>query len=87
MEAFIHESSFVDKGAEIGAGTKVWHFCHIQSGASIGKNCTLGQNVNIASNVHIGDGVKLQNNVIRCTRVLNWRIMCSAGLPLYSRTI
>ena len=63
MEAFIHESSFVDKGAEIGAGTKVWHFCHIQSGASIGKNCTLGQNVNIASNVHIGDGVKLQNNV------------------------
>ena len=63
MEAFIHESSFVDKGVEIGAGTKVWHFCHIQSGASIGKNCTLGQNVNIASNVHIGDGVKLQNNV------------------------
>lgn len=62
-EAFIHESSYVDEGATIGEGTKVWHFCHIQSGACIGKDCSLGQNVNIANNVTIGDGVKIQNNV------------------------
>ncbi|MEI3377508.1 MAG: acyltransferase [Coriobacteriales bacterium] len=47
----------------IGDGTRVWHFCHVQSGATIGCNCSLGQNVNIASNVKIGDGVKIQNNV------------------------
>ncbi|SVE36834.1 uncharacterized protein METZ01_LOCUS489688 [marine metagenome] len=44
-------------------GTKIWHFCHIQSGAVIGENCTLGQNVNIANNVKIGSNVKIQNNV------------------------
>ncbi len=60
---FIHESSYVDKGVSIGSGTKVWHFCHIQQGAVLGKNCTLGQNVNISSNVKIGNGVKIQNNV------------------------
>jgi UDP-2-acetamido-3-amino-2,3-dideoxy-glucuronate N-acetyltransferase len=48
---------------EIGEGTSVWHFCHIQSGARIGKNCSLGQNVNIAANVSIGNHVKIQNNV------------------------
>ena len=62
-DTFIHESSYVDDGAQIGAGTKVWHFCHIQGGAVIGKNCSLGQNVNIANNVRIGDGVRIQNNV------------------------
>ena len=60
---FIHPSSFVDEGAVIGAGTKVWHFCHIMPGVRIGEDCTLGQNVFIASNVTIGDGVKIQNNV------------------------
>jgi len=60
---FVHESSYIDDGVTIGAGTKVWHFCHIQSGAVIGKNCSLGQNVNIASHVRIGDGVRIQNNV------------------------
>lgn len=60
---FVHETACVDEGAVIGDGTKVWHFCHIQSGARIGSNCSLGQNVNIASNVTIGDGVKIQNNV------------------------
>lgn len=60
---FIHESSFVDDDVIIGEGTKIWHFCHIQSGAVIGKNCTLGQNVNISENVKIGNGVKIQNNV------------------------
>lgn len=60
---FVHESSYVDDGASIGAGTKIWHFCHIQRGASIGNNCSLGQNVNISNHVKIGDGCKLQNNV------------------------
>lgn len=62
-EYFVHESSYVDQGVEIGEGTKIWHFCHIQSGAKIGKNCSLGQNVNVANNVVIGNGCKIQNNV------------------------
>jgi UDP-2-acetamido-3-amino-2,3-dideoxy-glucuronate N-acetyltransferase len=60
---FVHESSYVDEGAEIGEGTKVWHFCHIMAGAKIGKKCSIGQNVNIGSRAVIGDGVKIQNNV------------------------
>lgn len=60
---FIHESSYVDDNVEIGNGTKIWHFSHIQTGARIGMNCTLGQNVNISNNVRIGNGVKIQNNV------------------------
>jgi UDP-2-acetamido-3-amino-2,3-dideoxy-glucuronate N-acetyltransferase len=62
-EFFVHESSYIDDGAFIGKETKIWHFCHIRSGAVIGENCTLGQNVNIANNVKIGSGVKIQNNV------------------------
>ena len=60
---FVHESSYVDDGAEIGEGTKIWHFSHIMSGARIGKNCSLGQNVNVGARAVIGDRVKLQNNV------------------------
>jgi UDP-2-acetamido-3-amino-2,3-dideoxy-glucuronate N-acetyltransferase len=60
---FVHESSYVDEGCEIGEGTKIWHFCHIQSGARIGAGCSLGQNVNVSNNVVIGNGCKLQNNV------------------------
>lgn len=60
---FVHESSYVDENVTIGAGTKIWHFCHIQSGACIGKNCSLGQNVNVSNRVKIGDDVKIQNNV------------------------
>ena len=63
MAVFVHESSYVDEGAVIGDGTKVWHFCHIQAGAVIGENCSLGQNVNIADGVHIGNGCRIQNNV------------------------
>ncbi len=63
MEYFIHESSYVDDNVRIGAGTKIWHFCHIQSGARIGSKCSLGQNVNISDNVEIGNNVKIQNNV------------------------
>ncbi len=63
MDYFVHESSFVDEGARVGAGTKIWHFCHIQSGAVIGENCSLGQNVNVAGGAVIGNRCKLQNNV------------------------
>ena len=59
----IHESSYVDEDVIIGAGTKIWHFSHIQKGARIGERCSLGQNVNISCNVKIGNGVKIQNNV------------------------
>ena len=59
----VHESSYVDDDVEIGEGTKIWHFSHVQKGARIGKNCSLGQNVNIGNNVHIGNGVRIQNNV------------------------
>ncbi|PJF26732.1 MAG: N-acetyltransferase [Phototrophicales bacterium] len=60
---FAHESAYIDNGAQIGAGTRIWHFCHVMPGAVIGKNCSLGQNVFVANRVLIGDGVKIQNNV------------------------
>jgi UDP-2-acetamido-3-amino-2,3-dideoxy-glucuronate N-acetyltransferase len=60
---FVHESAYVDEPCEIGAGTKVWHFSHVQAGARIGRRCVLGQNVNVANDVVIGDNVKIQNNV------------------------
>ena len=63
MAFFSHESAYVDDGSEIGDGTKIWHFCHVHSGARIGRNCVLGQNVNVAGGVTLGDGVKVQNNV------------------------
>jgi UDP-3-O-[3-hydroxymyristoyl] glucosamine N-acyltransferase len=63
MTFFAHESAYVDDGCEIGEGTKIWHFCHVQGGAKIGRACVLGQNVNVAGGVTIGDGVKIQNNV------------------------
>jgi len=60
---FIHESSFVDKGAKLGPGCRVWHFCHVMKDAVIGDNCILGQNVFIAPGVILGSGIKVQNNV------------------------
>ncbi|MGE6220103.1 DapH/DapD/GlmU-related protein [Nubsella zeaxanthinifaciens] len=60
---FTHETAVIDPGAQIGEGTKIWHFCHIMSSALIGKNCILGQNVMVADGVIIGNGVKIQNNV------------------------
>jgi len=63
MSYFRHESAYVDEPCEIGEGTKIWHFSHVQPGARIGRNCVLGQNVNVGPNVTIGDGVKIQNNV------------------------
>ena len=63
MSYFVHESSYVDDDVQIGDGTKIWHFSHVQKGAKIGPNCSIGQNVNISNNVCIGEGVKIQNNV------------------------
>ncbi len=63
MNYFVHESSYIDKDVVIGEGTKIWHFCHIQQGATIGKYCTFGQNINVANNVKVGNYVKVQNNV------------------------
>ena len=60
---FKHESAYVDEPVSIGEGTKIWHFCHVQSGAKIGERCILGHNVNIANDVVIGNNVKIQNNV------------------------
>lgn len=61
--AFVHESAYVDDGATIGAGTKVWHFCHVLGGAVIGERCSLGQNVVVMNGTCIGNNVKIQNNV------------------------
>jgi len=60
---FIHNSSIVDDNVQIGNGTKVWHFSHIQSNVVIGENCSFGQNVNVGNNVRIGNNCKIQNNV------------------------
>lgn len=60
---FIHKSSYVDGNVVIGEGTKIWHFSHVQSGATIGSDCSIGQNVNVGNNVIIGNSVKIQNNV------------------------
>lgn len=62
-EYFKHESAYVDDGAQIGKGTKIWHFSHVSPKAVIGENCSLGQNVFVANQVTIGHGVKIQNNV------------------------
>lgn len=67
---FVHESSCVDDGCSIGAGTRIWHFSHIMRGCTIGKNCNIGQNVVISPGVTLGDGVKIQNNVSVYTGVI-----------------
>lgn len=60
---FVHESSFVDEGAVIGDGTRIWHFCHVMGGAEIGERCNLGQNVVVMPDARLGNNVKVQNNV------------------------
>lgn len=62
-QIYIHPTAIVDDGADIGAGTKIWHFSHIFGKAKIGKNCSFGQNTMVADNVIVGDNVKVQNNV------------------------
>jgi UDP-2-acetamido-3-amino-2,3-dideoxy-glucuronate N-acetyltransferase len=63
MTVSIHPSAVVDKGAEIGEGSRVWHFVHVCSGARIGRNVSMGQNVFIGNKVTVGDNCKIQNNV------------------------
>ena len=59
----IHESAYIDDGAEVGNCTRIWHYTHVCKGAKIGLKCTLGQNVYIGPNVTIGNNCKIQNNV------------------------
>ena len=59
----VHETAIIDSGAEIGEGTKIWHWVHICGGAKIGKDCSFGQNVYIGNDVVIGNNCKIQNNV------------------------
>ena len=63
MSYTAHQSACIDEGAEIGEGTRIWHFCHVMAGARIGRYCVLGQNVNVDGGAVIGDNVKIQNNV------------------------
>ena len=67
---FVHQSSYVDEGCEIGAGTSIWHFSHVMTGAKVGRGCNIGQNVVISPQVIIGDNVKIQNNVSVYTGVV-----------------
>ncbi|HEU0076817.1 MAG TPA: acyltransferase [Longimicrobiaceae bacterium] len=59
----VHPTAVVDEGAEIGEATRIWHFCHVSAGSSIGTHCSLGQNVFVAPRVQVGNHVKIQNNV------------------------
>lgn len=60
---FAHESAYVDDGAQVGEGTKIWHFSHVMPKAVVGKKCSIGQNVLVSNQVTVGDGCKIQNNV------------------------
>ena len=67
---FKHESAYVDEGCHIGLGTKIWHFSHIMSGCTIGRDCNIGQNVVVSPDVTLGNNVKIQNNVSVYTGVI-----------------
>jgi len=70
IDYFAHDTAVIDKGSEIGSGTKIWHFSHIMSNAKIGDNCNIGQNVVVSPNVVLGKNVKVQNNVSIYTGVV-----------------
>lgn len=63
MEYYAHPTAVIDEGAEVGRGSRIWHFCHLMGGCTIGTDCNLGQNVFVASGVRLGAGSKVQNNV------------------------
>jgi UDP-2-acetamido-3-amino-2,3-dideoxy-glucuronate N-acetyltransferase len=78
---FVHESSYVDEPCSIGAGTKIWHFCHVMRDSRIGRDCILGQNVVVLSGVSIGDGCRIQNNVSLYTGVvLEDHVFCGPSM-------
>ncbi len=70
LNYFVHETAVIDAGADVGEGTKIWHFCHIMSRAKLGRGCSLGQNVFVADDVILGNNVKVQNNVSIYTGVI-----------------
>lgn len=70
MEYFAHETAVIDKGCQIGQGTKIWHFSHIMSNCTIGEKCNIGQNVVVSPDVVLGNNVKVQNNVSIYTGVI-----------------
>ena len=81
MKYYVHESSFVDDGASIGFGTKIWHFCHISGGCEIGDKTSIGQNVYIANDVIVGNGCKIQNNVsIYDSVILEDNVFCGPNM-------
>ena len=67
---FVHDSAYLDDGATVGPGTKIWHFAHVMKGATIGAQCVIGQNVNVDGGATIGNNVKIQNNVSVYTGVV-----------------
>ena len=69
MDYFVHPTAVVDAGARIGAGSKIWHFCHLMPGSQLGERCNLGQNVFVANGVVLGRNCKVQNNVSLYTGV------------------
>ena len=80
-EISIHPSAVIDDGAMIGAGTRIWHFCHIMAGARIGTRCVLGQNVMVGGGATVGDGCKIQNNVsIYAGVTLEDEVLCGPSM-------
>jgi UDP-2-acetamido-3-amino-2,3-dideoxy-glucuronate N-acetyltransferase len=78
---FVHPTSEVDSPAQIGPGTKVWHYCHVMSGAVIGTGCVLGQGVFVAARARLGNNVKVQNNVsVYDGVVLEDDVFCGPGM-------
>ena len=78
---FVHPSSFVDEPCQIGAGTKIWHFCHVMKDSVIGRDCNIGQNVVVSPGVRVGDGCKIQNNVSLYTGVvLEDHVFCGPSM-------
>lgn len=78
---FAHPSAIIDNGAQVGVGTKIWHFTHICEGALIGTDCSFGQNVFVANGVSVGNGVKIQNNVsLYAGVVLEDQVFCGPSM-------
>ena len=81
MTAWVHDSAIVDEGAELGEGTRVWHFAHVCAGARIGPGCSLGQGVYVGNEVLIGRGVKIQNQVsVYVAVTLEDEVFCGPGM-------
>jgi UDP-2-acetamido-3-amino-2,3-dideoxy-glucuronate N-acetyltransferase len=80
-DVFVHPSSYVDEPCQIGAGTKIWHFCHVMKDVTIGRDCIFGQNVLVASGVRVGDNCKIQNNVsLYAGVVLEDHVFCGPSM-------